>query len=60
LISSSLSIKDGHPVSLAILLLPSSDQGDKIFVIYAGSLVKTFEQDIGPAFQSRKGIFIPG
>ena len=53
LMSSSLFIKDGHAVSLAILLPPSSNQGGKVFVMCAGSLVKTFEKDLGPAFQTK-------
>lgn len=31
------------------------DNQDKVFVIYAGSLVKIFEDVIGPAFQSNSG-----
>lgn len=60
LISSSLFIKDGHAVSLAILSPSSSGQGGKVFVMYAGSLVKTFEKDFGPAFQTKTGYTYTG
>src|SRR5215213_208006 len=33
----------------------TSDQGKKVFVMYAGSLVKIFEDVIGPAFQNETG-----
>ncbi|HEY7078267.1 MAG TPA: hypothetical protein VH500_01115 [Nitrososphaeraceae archaeon] len=46
LISSSLFFNDGHAVSLPILLPPSSSHGGKVFVMYAGSLVKIFEKDL--------------
>jgi len=34
---------------------PITDNQDKVFVMYAGSLVKIFEDIIGPEFQNETG-----
>ena len=57
LILSSIPVKNGY----AIPLQPSSsDQNLKVFVMYAGSLVKIFEKDLGPAFQAKTGYTYTG
>ena len=33
---------------------------DKVFVMYAASLIKTFEDTLGPAFQNKLGIIMRG
>ncbi len=55
LISSSIFIKNGYAIPIVESKSSSSSQGGKIFVMYAGSLVKIFEQDLGPAFQNKTG-----
>ena len=54
LILSSNPIKNGYAIPLAAPQPSSSSQGGKVFVMYAGSLVKIFEKDLGPAFQTKK------
>ena len=57
LILSSIPVKNGY----AIPPQPSSsDQNLKVFVMYAGSLVKIFEKDLGPAFQAKTGYTYTG
>ena len=53
LISSSILIKNGYAIPIIESKSSSSSQGGKVFVMYAGSLVKIFEQDLGPVFQNK-------
>jgi molybdate/tungstate transport system substrate-binding protein len=43
---------EGFPIAKGTIL---TDKQDKVFVMYAGSLVKIFEDIIGPAFQNESG-----
>jgi molybdate/tungstate transport system substrate-binding protein len=60
LISSSIFIKNGYAIPVVEPQSSSSSQGGKVFVMYAGSLVKIFEQDLGPAFQNKTGYTYTG
>ncbi|MGA9845287.1 MAG: extracellular solute-binding protein [Nitrososphaeraceae archaeon] len=60
LILSSIPIKNGYAIPLAAPQPSSSNQGGKVFVMYAGSLVKIFEKDLGPAFQTKTGYTYTG
>jgi molybdate/tungstate transport system substrate-binding protein len=60
LISSSVSIKNVYAISLAAPRPSHPSQNGKVFVMYAGSLVKIFEQDLGPAFQTKSGYTYTG
>jgi molybdate/tungstate transport system substrate-binding protein len=60
LILSSIPIKNGYAIPLAAPQPSSSNQGGKVFVMYAGSLVKIFEKDLGPAFQTKTGYAYTG
>jgi molybdate/tungstate transport system substrate-binding protein len=55
LISSSILISSGYAIPVAKSQTSSSSHAGKVFVMYAGSLVKIFEQDLGPAFQNKTG-----
>jgi molybdate/tungstate transport system substrate-binding protein len=57
LILLSTPVKNGHAIPLQ---RSSSDQNGKVFVMYAGSLAKIFEEDLGPAFQTRTGYIYTG
>jgi molybdate/tungstate transport system substrate-binding protein len=59
LISSSILIKNGYAISLAEQQ-PSSVRDGKVFVMYAGSLVKIFEKELGPVFQTKTGYTYTG
>ena len=60
LLLSSIPIKNGYAIPLAAPQSSSSNQGGKVFVMYAGSLVKIFEKDLGPAFQTKTGYTYTG
>ena len=60
LILSSIPIKNGNAIPLAAPQPSSSNQGGKVFVMYAGSLVKIFEKDLGPVFQTKTGYTYTG
>ena len=60
LISSSIFIKNGYAIPVVEPQSSSSSQGGNVFVMYAGSLVKIFEEDLGPAFQNKTGYTYTG
>jgi molybdate/tungstate transport system substrate-binding protein len=60
LILASNPIKNGYAIPLAAPQSSSSSQGGKVFVMYAGSLVKIFEKDLGPEFQTKTGYTYTG
>ncbi|HEY7571881.1 MAG TPA: extracellular solute-binding protein [Nitrososphaeraceae archaeon] len=60
LISSSILVRNGYATPKVEPQSSSSSQGGKVFVMYAGSLVRIFEQDLGPAFQNKTGYTYTG
>jgi molybdate/tungstate transport system substrate-binding protein len=60
LILSSIPVKNGYAIPLAAPHPSSPNQGGKVFVMYAGSLVKIFEKDLGPKFQTKTGYTYTG
>ncbi len=60
LLSSSIFVSNGYAIPVAKLQSSSSSHAGKVFVMYAGSLVKIFEQDLGPVFQNKTGYTYTG